>query len=63
MHFQELLHDGIKALGGQTTKTSTDIPSEEELTAKNMKKRGKSKVVEVEALNPVPEGHPFISGQ
>lgn len=63
MHFQELLHDGIKALGGETTRTSADVPAAEELNAAKNTKKGRGKKAVQELTNPVPEGHPFVSGQ
>lgn len=59
-HFQELLHDGIKALGGPTERSSTDVPAAGE-AANKVNKKKKSKDVEA-VENPVPEGHPFVSG-
>lgn len=63
-HFQEILHDGIVALGGQTTRSSADVPAPGEESLKTKKgKKSKAKSVQLaEATNPVPEGHPFVSG-
>lgn len=62
-HFQELLHDGIKALGGETKRTSADVPAPGEAAAKSSKKgKSKGKAVVQDFTNPVPEGHPFVSG-